>query len=279
MNIYDDRLGYIGRGQQRIPSPFDPSAGFCTLCWRRTESQTINDRIFVKKRGKFVEVVRPPMNSRTLEQAKDRLQEIRAAAKGEDPNLVGSLLYDYAREHGHKVLRDHGIDSTEATEMLLDVIERHLIEEEWLTTKTPFVVARKQFKGQVLHGETEITGLSKTPLKPSTLLCAEHNPRRSIEARRRYQNDLRRKDDFHETIRELTRHYISQCRPIHTVEHRTTVRREAYELVCMTTLEMVTALQAKGITNQAEIGRKLGLSRKAISLALARERQRSRQSS
>lgn len=239
--------------------------------------QTTNDRIFAKKRGKFVEVARPPLSPETLEKAKGRLDEIRAAALGEDPYLYGRRLFEYAQGHDYRTLHECGIESTEAAEMLLDVIEQNVIEEEWLATNAPLIVARKRFNGTIPLGETAIPESTKAPLKPSAKLCAEHNPRRSVEARRRYQNDLRRKDGFEETIRQLIRHHLNQGHGIHTIEERMAVRKEAYEIVCMSTLEMVKVLQTKGIDNQAEIGRILGLTRKAISMSLIRERQRHKQ--
>lgn len=280
MKLYDDRAGAIRRDRQRVASAFDASAGFCALCWRRTEEQTTNDMIFAKKRGKFVEVARPQLSPETLEKAKGRLEEIRAAASGGDPYLFGGLLHEYARGYDHRTIGDRGIGSAEATEMLMDVIELNLIEDEWLATETeaPLMVGRKRFNGIVPPDETAIAESAKAPLKPSATLCAEHNPRRSVEARRRYQNDLRRKEGFEEVIRHLTATSRDHGHGIHTVEDRMRVRKQAYKVVCMSTLDMIKALQAEGVANQAEIGRRLGLSRKAISLALARERQRHKHS-
>ncbi len=280
MKVYDDRAGEVKRNRQRTPSPFDPSFGFCALCWRKTEAHTTNDRIFIKKRGKFLEVERPVRSPQTLAIAKCRLEEIRAAEREKKLILYGELLFGYARGFDHRTLQDRGIESPEAAEMLVDVIEQNLIDDEWLTTKSPFVVGRKRFNGLGPQGETEIAELPKGPLKPSRKLCLEHNPRRSIEARRRYQNDMYRRDGFEEVIRDMTREWMNQCYGIHTDEDRTAIRKAAYKIVCMSTLEMVEALQAKGVVNQAEIGRRLGgLSRQAISLALARERQRKKQPS
>jgi hypothetical protein len=278
MKVYDEKLKAVRKSKMRLSSPFNPSSGFCTLCWRLTEAQMAKDKIFIKRRGGYVEVPRPTPTPETLAEARRRLEELKQAARGRRPDRYGELLYLYARGHDHRLLYGRGGGSEPASEkasdeMLLDVIERNLLEERWLSSSPWFLVGRKHYQDFGLLGETKFPESHRYPVKASTKLCYEHNPRRSLEARRRYQRDLQRKDMFHELIGELTRHYISQGFGIHTEADRAAIRTEAYKYVCMSTLEMVKLLQAKGVKNLAEIGRRLHLSMKAISMTLIRSRQ------
>lgn len=56
------------------------------------------------------------------------------------------------------------------------------------------------------------------------------------------------------------------------------LRKQAYINVTKSTLEKIEELQKKGILNQSEIARRLGLTRKAISMALSRKKQKTQES-
>lgn len=280
MKEFDEGVGEFRRSQRSDAwRPFDPSSGFCALCWRRVEELTTNERLYSKnRRGKIREVLRPTLTPETLAEARARLQEIISARKKTNaPFLFGQKMHAFTFLSGleidYRALNEFGIESETAAEMLLDIIEQSIINEKWLADAD--IVGKKRLNRIALPGETAIAnGSVKPPQTPSHILCAEHNPRRSIESRRRYQNDRRKMNEFELTIRELTTYYINQGHGIISDEDRTFVRQEAYRIVHMSTLEKIRELQSRGLTNQAEIGRIIGLSRKAISMALSREKNR-----
>ncbi len=276
---FNERLGELRRTQRGDAwRPFDPSSGFCALCWQRVEELTTSERLYSKnRRGKIHKVQQPTLTPETLAEARERLQEIISASKTDNPFLFGQKLHEFTflsgQEIDHRSLNEFGIESTIAAEILLDIIEQSLIKEKWLVDAD--IVGKKCLNRIVPAGETAIAdGSVKPPQTPSRILCAEHNPRRSIESRRRYQNDRRLMKEFASTIQELTTYYINQGHGIISDEDRTFVRQEAYRIVHMSTLEKIRELQSQGTTNQAKIGRVIGLSRKAISMALARDKDR-----
>ncbi|MGE5469156.1 MAG: hypothetical protein ACM3Y9_17180 [Ignavibacteria bacterium] len=224
------------------------------------------------------------MSPRIKNKAKELFEEILAAhnRKGpEDPFLLPRLLSPYVAALDYRILRDYGIGSREVEEMLLGVIEEQLRDDEFaaaaeIVGKKPPNADPVRFRNEVaLAGKTPIPGDQPPPRTLSSCLCEEHNPRRSLESRRRYRNDLRRKAAFDETLCQVRWVWLNVLkRGIYTDDDRTEVRKQAYEWVSMSTLEKIKHLQENGYGNQTKIALRLGLTRKAVSLSLARERQR-----
>ncbi len=255
---------------------FDRHAGFCKLCWKWTEDR-MTAPVFEKcVRGKnrkhgrvFNPINRPIASEKTLAAAHGHLQEINATsnASNENPFLFGELLYLYARGHDYRVLREHGLESDDTQEMLLDKIEQNLIENEWFSQimrSHPIQFGIKCFKPRI--GDKK-----SAPVRPSSVFCPDHNPHRSIESRRRYQNDRKRITDFETEIDRLYRHYINLCIGIHSDNDRQILRREAYLNVFSSTLEKIKELQADG-KKQKEIADILKVSKQVVSNALRREK-------
>jgi Winged helix-turn-helix DNA-binding len=115
--------------------------------------------------------------------------------------------------------------------------------------------------------------------KPSKLYCGDHNPRRSDEARRAYQRDRRFEAEYRELIAAYWTIFAGEL-PTWDIEAHAEVRKEAYrrlQLMKKPTI-FIRELEAKDITSQAEIARKLGVSRQAVSAAIKRrERHRAKE--
>lgn len=107
--------------------------------------------------------------------------------------------------------------------------------------------------------------------KPSRLYCEHHNPRRSVEARRAYQRDRRFLPEFEALIDRIwmeESHLLSyRC-----AEDYVYVRSKAYQLIqeYKAPTIRIDELLAEGISSQAEIARRLGISRQAVSAAFKR---------
>lgn len=255
---------------------FDRHAGFCKLCWKWTEDR-MAEPVFEKcvsgenrKYGRvFNPIERPIASERTQAAARGHLQEIIAASKATNTNpfLFSELLYLYASGHDYQVLRDLGLESHEAQDMLLDKIEQNLIDDEWFSAirSHPIQFGIKSFKPHI--------GDSKSaPVVPSSTFCPDHNPHRSVESRRRYQNDRKRANDFEAEINKVFSQCINQCIGIHSDDDRQAVRRVAYLNIFSSTLDKIKKLKAEG-KKQTEIADILNISRQAISNALRREKE------
>ena len=142
---------------------------------------------------------------------------------------------------------------------------------------------RDQVEGTMLikewarHGElvwsTQLPGQPEGAPKPSKLYCSEHNPRRSIEARRTYQRDRRYKVEFNLLIDLVRAERVKKgYHPAWDIEFHAEIRRHAYKLIQhekSRTGNMEDLLIDKTMS-QADIARKLGVSRQAVSAAIKR---------
>jgi hypothetical protein len=127
-----------------------------------------------------------------------------------------------------------------------------------------------------LHGDT----LSATLLpnqkegesKPSKFYCERHNPSRSIEARRAYQRDRRLSGEYEDLMSMIWSKGAGQLPP-GDIEAHSYVRTEAYRLLhaMKSTKDLIAAEMDKGVTNQSEIARRLGIEhRQTVSIAIKR---------
>ena len=107
--------------------------------------------------------------------------------------------------------------------------------------------------------------------KPSKFYCEHHNPRRSVEAQRTYQRDRRLANEYAELMSTIWSQQASKL-PSWDIEAHAYVRTEAYRLLhaMKDTKSLIAGMLARGITNQAEIARQLGLERQAVSIAIKR---------
>lgn len=220
----------------------------------------------------FVAVVRPVASERTLAAAHGRLEEIIAASKpseSNDPFLFAQLMYIYGVGYDRRiqfargqVLFDESQESQEAQEIMLDRIEQQLIDEEWIKQGSEF--GDKCFKPRL--GDDP-----NAPATPSKMFCPDHNPRRSSESRRRYQNDRKRMSDFEAEVNRVYSQSLSECIGIHTDDDHQEVRRVAHRNIFTSTLDRIYELKAEGKT-QIEIAHILKITRQAVSNALRRDK-------
>lgn len=107
--------------------------------------------------------------------------------------------------------------------------------------------------------------------KPSKFYCKNHNPRRSIQARRNYQRDRQFAAEYQELLSMLRGEHAGKL-ALWDIAVHARIRREAYQLLLATkkNIRLIDKYLADGITNQAEIARRLGVSRQAVSIALKR---------
>lgn len=262
----------------RIYQALDRHAGFCKLCWKWTEERMSHPVLIRGKNRKhvpdFATVERPLATEETLSAARERLKEIIAASKSSESNnpfLFAQLLHTYGVGYDRRiqfnqgrVVFDQGDESHEAQEMMLDRIEQNLIDELWVAQATQFGV--KFFKPH--PGDYR-----NAPKTPSRIFCPDHNPRRSIESRRRYQNDRKRITDFEAEVNRVYSQCIYQCIGIQTGDDHQSVRRVAYRNVFSSTLEKIKYLKAEG-KKDTEIAGILKMTRQAVSNALRREKTR-----
>lgn len=253
---------------------FNRHAGFCKLCWKWTEERMTHDVLKVGKRREherdFVPVERPGTSKRTLAAAHGRLKEIIAASKpseNNDPYLFAQLMYMYGVGYDRRiqfargqVLFDESQESQEAQEIMLDRIEQELIDEEWI--KQSSELGDKCFKPRL--GDDP-----NAPATPSKMFCPDHNPRRSSESRRRYQNDRKLMSDFEDEVNRVYSQCLAECIGIHTDNDHQEVRRVAYRIIFTSTLNLIIELKAEGKT-QSEIALILNITRQAVSNALRR---------
>lgn len=259
---------------------FDRHAGFCRLCWEWTEYKVamenpVLEKCVCGKNRKYVKIFatveRPTATASTRAAALACLEKIIAASNAPDgnPYVVGELLLLYGVGYDRKIQSNQGRilfnqsqESQEAQKIMLDRIEQNLIINDWFSEATQIGVNR--FKPRPVDDEY-------SPVTFSRSFCSDHNPRRSIESRRRYQNDRKRAIDFEAEINRVYSQCISQCIGIHTDDDRQKVRRVAYRNIFSSTLEKIEYLQSEGKT-QTEIADILKIRRQAVSNALRRKK-------
>lgn len=270
----------------------DHHVGFCRLCWKYTEERMASRVISRLVSGKidyvpeFKPIERPAATVKTYTNAQRFLEELIAESKKPGTSSIEELLCIYASGHDYRLLQEKGLESSEVMEMLLDKIEQELIEREWSLQVWPWDEIEKIMDDPKWHQiltSKFLRRFSAKPFKPrlydfksapkssSKIFCPDHNPRRSIESRRRYQNNRKRITDFETEIDRLYGHYRSLCIGIHSDNDRQILRREAYFNVFSSTLEKIKELQADG-KKQKEIADILKVSKQVVSNALKREK-------
>ena len=140
-----------------------------------------------------------------------------------------------------------------------DQVERRMLIFAWVK------------RGDVLSA-TRLPNQQEGAAKPSKFYCESHNPRRSDQARRAYQRDRRFAPEYSEIIAAYWTVQAGKL-PSWDIEAHAYVRRIAYErlLFIKKPTMFIDELKAQGIANQAEIARRLGVSRQAVSATLKRQ--------
>lgn len=113
-------------------------------------------------------------------------------------------------------------------------------------------------------GVVAMPGLTGKMVKPSVHYCSEHNPRRSIAARRRYQRERRFQAKFEQAVFTLSAEHAHEFRRWRLEDHAR-IRRMAYERVhTKPTIELIRELERQGIIRHSDIARHLGITRQAV---------------
>ncbi|MNJ17952.1 hypothetical protein D3C77_122440 [compost metagenome] len=232
---------------------------FCELCWRSTEYSIsmAAPKVFKRLQRGNVKVVPLTDSIRTAAQKKaDALvARYEKALNGEfDRHEHSRMLTRYC-----DMLEMQGDFSVAA---FREHVERRMLISTWAK-----------------HGEllrpTDLPGQPEGAAKPSKLYCEAHNPRRSDDSRRTYQRDRRFARQYEDLIAQIWSQEVATL-PSWNIEAHAYVRREAYRL--LQALKSPTSemddLLTQGIMSQAEIARKLGVSRQAVSAAIKQRRQK-----
>jgi hypothetical protein len=228
---------------------------FCELCGRSTEysiaieAQTVYKRL-LKGNAKAVPITEEIRNEAQREA--DLLVERYERALTGELGLyeAGKMLMAYCDP-----VERRG-DSSVAT--FRDQVERRMLVIAWAK-----------------RGNTVSSALlpQQAPgtAKPSKFYCDQHNPRRSVEARRAYQRDRRFAAEYAELI---AAHWKIFAGRLHTwdIEAHAWIRKEAYSrlLFMKKPTQFIEHFEQKGIVKQADLARKLGISRQAVSAAIKR---------
>ncbi len=235
---------------------------FCELCWRPTEySATLEAPKVVKKlaRGNTKDVPLTPAIRAAAQRRADKVVErYEKACQGHfGPYEAGRMWLAYCDPE--EMRGDRSVFG------FRDHVERRMLLTEW---------AR--------HGElvraSRLPGHAEGSAKPSKLYCEHHNPRRSAEARRAYKRDHDRIADFEFLIDEVYYEAVRQGFAKHwDIEYHADIRKKAYHILQASkapTRLIDELLAEEGPMSQADIARRLGISRQAVSAALKRRGQK-----
>lgn len=241
------------RFRNKLRDPYDWC--FCELCHETTEySVAIERQGFFKRlpkeNGKEVALTEAMrVEAKLLADAfVTRYQEALEGRFG--PYEAGEMLAVYC----------------DAIDMRGDTsVESFRNQVEWYADN--FVLARHSD----MLGALRLPGQPENAPRPSKLYCLNHNPRRSDQARRNYQRDRRFAAEYQELITALRSEYAGKL-PSWDVVVYARIRHEAYQLLIALkkNIRLIDKYLSEGITNHAEIARRLGISRQAVSIAIKR---------
>ncbi|AKU20771.1 hypothetical protein [Massilia sp. NR 4-1] len=172
----------------------------------------------------------------------------------------------------------------EATQMIATYCDSREMQKAWYSRENHVIV--DEFRDQVerraqnaawaLRGDVLSAALlpnqKEGESKPSKFYCENHNPSRSDDARRAYQRDRRFAAEYEEL---MTLIWADQKLPTWDIEAHAYVRTEAYRLLhaMKSTKNLIAAELNKGVRNQSEIARNLGIeNRQTVSIAIKRNK-------
>lgn len=260
---------------------------FCGLCWKFTEEKMSG--VEVKKRsvnrhqkyGKdFVSIDRLNASSSTFYAAKKILKDFMAESKSPDSKFtLEELLYSYIPAYDYQLIIVNGLDCPESKNDLLEEIEKELINREWYSRIYQFDLAKENmditdWRSIREFGVKSIFRLDdyiNAPTSPSQSFCPDHNPNRSPQSRRRYQNDRKRIIAYEHEINKLYLALENRWILKDSEFELQSMLKIAYDNICSTTLSKIKRLQNGGMS-QIEIAKILNTSRQAVSIALKREK-------
>jgi hypothetical protein len=238
---------------------------FCRLCWRKTEAALAADRPRFYRHLAEVEctqAIRKKAAKRADELTK-RYVAIRSGSNG---------IYGLGSAIGRRVVTKPDGSKTYEPFSLADYFT--VMELDGDTSPESFREhAERLERWRIMVEKADAIGATAKPgidqsVKPSNCYCAEHNPRRSTDARRRYQRDRKFEAQFGEALFALGSEYACQFRRWH-LEDNAQIRRMAYDRVhAKPTIDLIRELERQGVTRRADIAQKLGISRQAVYAAI-----------
>jgi hypothetical protein len=254
---------------------------FCKLCSQQTEFAVAVKavRIFKRLNGSTAKSV--PLTDKMLAEAFAVADETVAlyerALKGEfGPDAPGRILLNLGAPIG-TCLGDPNSVSRHSDHM------ENLRQHAFNAAKAALLWREAGGHGTAAKGAATLPMLAREQ-RPSKLYCSAHSPRRSEEARRAYQRDRAFTAEYEEEIRRIWSEQLVGsvwseslgCEDLHSwdIEHHAKVRRLAYENLqeMKTPTKLIDLLQSRGIENQSEMARQLGISRQAVSAAIKRRK-------
>ena len=287
--MFDPRIGDLAaeyettsdRVRVKLADPHDWC--FCELCGQVTEfALAISERArgFYKRNG--AEVALGPEICAKAERAADELakryEQALAGTGTDDPiqMIIKHCGIDGFRRLRSEELRDRGPEG-DAGEISVEQFRLHVEGQVRMAlwAKRADFIGAKPRPGKAMPGGNTPQKPSRAG-EPSRLYCARHNQGRSDEARRNYQRDVKRANDYRELISQLWAEHAAKL-PTWDIEAHAHVRQEAYRLLQefkprqkRSPAGMIEELLNQGVTNQSEIARQLNVSRQAVSAAIKR---------
>ncbi|WP_155723150.1 winged helix-turn-helix transcriptional regulator, partial [Gluconobacter potus] len=234
---------------------------FCELCGNPTEySATVAaPRVIKRLEGGNAKTV--PLTKKIYSDAQQKAQKII------DHYHIANLKGKGSHESSRMLMRYCDISEMQgdySTEGFKEQIENRILLAEWGRY------------GEIVW-QTRLPSQVDGRKRPSKFYCERHNPRRGPESRRAYQRDRRFISEYQRLIEVIWSDGIRTC-TLSTWDfgdhHR--VRREAYRQLqaLKAPTSTIETLLAKESMTQAEMARRLGVSRQAVSAALKRRSQK-----
>lgn len=250
----------------------DIDPDFCRLCWRYTEAANFQPRLYGKKKlGLRPAVPRPTPDAASRAEAKaifEQITDIEKCARDPYHFSKSSVRYFSVQDIAEIWSGSWDLSNPEFVQVIVELIESYLLDQRWICSAK--IVGREAQVPAIPANRTELPHAEKHSIKPSRDYCEEHNPRRSLEARRAYQRDRRYEARFADRFLELVAEWRRDSSSRLTNAVRTEILRCAYLDVMGTTVEKIAYWRSCGVVSQSEIARRIGISRQAVSAALAR---------
>lgn len=289
--VFDPRIGDLAAEyettSERVRTKLDDPLSwcFCELCGEVTEfalETSERARGFYKRNGEAV-LMTQALSAKAEKIADAIANRYALALTGNGPDNPMQLIIEYCGIDGFRnliseELRDRdgqGEAGHISVEQFRLQIEYQALMALW-AKRSDFIGAKPHPKPG--NARADLTQKSSRAGEPSRLYCGRHNQRRSDDARRAYQRDVERVGEYHALINEIWSMKAGQW-PTWDIKAHAHVRKEAYRLlqeskptITRISAEMIDALTSRGITNQSEIARQLGVSRQAVSAALKRRK-------
>lgn len=228
---------------------------FCELCGGSTEYSIAIEAqtIFKRLRGDHAKAV--PISDEVREEAQREANHLvaryeRALAGEFGPYEASMMLMSYCDP-----MERRGDSSIET---FRELVEQRMLLISWAK------------RGNLLSSLL-LPRQKASSAKPSKFYCEQHNPRRSVEARRAYQRDRKFAAEYNDLIAAHWKIFAGKM-PTWDIEAHAWIRKEAYSrLQFMKKPSLfIEHFEAKGITGQSELAKNLGISRQAVSAAIKR---------